>query len=39
MMKIKYDGPEMNVIMFQSQDVIVTSTGEFDGEWVAIDEE
>ena len=37
MMKRKYDAPEMNVIKLQEQDVIATSTGEFDGEWIPIE--
>ena len=34
MMKRKYNEPEMSVIKLQTEDIIRTSTGEFDGEWV-----
>ena len=34
MSKQKYEKPEMQVIKFETQDIITTSTGEFDGEWV-----
>ena len=35
-MKRKYNAPEINLIKFQSADIITTSTEEFDGEWVRI---
>lgn len=34
MSKQKYEKPEMQVIKFETQDIITTSTGEFDGDWV-----
>ena len=36
MSKQKYEKPEMQVIKFETQDIITTSTGEFDGEWVPL---
>ena len=30
----KYDAPEMNIVKFRTADIITTSTGEFDGDWV-----
>ena len=36
MMKRKYDAPEMSAINLQATDVITTSTGAFDGEWVTL---
>ena len=30
----KYDAPEMNIVKFHTADIITTSTGEFDGDWV-----
>ena len=32
----KYDTPEMNIVKFHTADIITTSTGEFDGEWVPL---
>ena len=32
----QYDAPEMNIVKFQTADIITTSTGEFDGEWVPL---
>ena len=36
MSKQKYEKPEMQVIKFETQDIITPSTGEFDGEWVPL---
>ena len=36
MSKQKYEKPKMQVIKFETQDIITTSTGEFDGEWVPL---
>ena len=30
----QYDAPEMNIVKFHTADIITTSTGEFDGDWV-----
>ena len=35
-MKRQYTAPEINVIIFQSADIITTSTEAFDGEWVPL---
>ena len=32
----KYVEPKIEVIKFATEDIITTSTGEFDGEWVPI---
>ena len=34
-MKRKYFVPEMSVVSIEMTDIITTSTGEFDGEWVS----
>ena len=31
-----YDAPEMKVVTLENEDIITTSTGEFDGEWVTL---
>lgn len=36
MMKKNYNPPKIHVIALQDEDIISTSTGEFDGEWVVI---
>lgn len=36
MIKTKYTEPSIEIIVFQDEDVITTSTGSFDGEWVPI---
>jgi hypothetical protein len=36
MSKEKYIEPKIEVIKFATADIITTSTGEFDGEWVPI---
>ena len=36
MSKEKYIEPKMEVIKFATEDIITTSTREFDGEWVQI---
>ena len=36
MTRKNYEAPEMNIVKFQTTDIITTSTGEFDGEWVPI---
>ena len=36
MSKEKYIKPKIEVIKFATADIITTSTGEFDGEWVPI---
>ena len=36
MRKEKYEEPVMDIIVFESADVITTSTDPFDGEWVPI---
>ena len=36
MSKEKYIKPKMEVIKFATEDIITTSTGEFDGHWVPI---
>ena len=36
MNKIKYEEPKMEMIVFQTADIITTSTESFDGEWVPI---
>ena len=35
-MKKIYTAPEFSMIRLQAEDMITTSTGEFDGEWVGI---
>lgn len=37
-MKKTYATPVMSLIKLQAADMITTSTGEFDGEWVVVDE-
>ena len=34
MRKEKYVEPKMEIIKLETADIITTSTGEFDGEWV-----
>ena len=36
MKKLKYEAPELNIVVFEAADIITTSTGEFDGEWVPL---
>ena len=36
MSKEKYIEPKIEVIKFATADIITTSTGEFDGEWVPL---
>ena len=36
MTRKNYEAPEMNIVKFQTTDIITASTGEFDGEWVPI---
>lgn len=36
MRKEKYEEPKMDIFKFETADIITTSTGAFDGEWVPI---